>query len=79
MGWQQSLDLPTNIPFHFVAVKQMAVEGQFDKMVSDMEVLMQQKCVTEFLGGEKMAPSGIHQCLLKVSGDQTVGVSTVQQ
>jgi len=33
----------------------------------------------QFLRVEKMAPTGIHQCLLDVYGDQTVDVSTVRQ
>ena len=75
MVWQWRLNLPTNIPLHFVAVKQMATEGQNDKM----EVRMKQRCVTEFLHAEKLAPTDIHQCLLNVSGDQTVDVSTVRR
>ena len=31
----------------------MAAEGQSDKMVSDMEVCMKQRCVIEFLHAEK--------------------------
>ena len=42
-----------------VAVRQMAA-GQSDQMVSDVEVLMKQRCVTEFLHAEKMAPTDIH-------------------
>ena len=38
-----------------------------------------QKSVIGFLHVEKMAPTDIHQCLLNVSGDQTVDVSTVKQ
>ena len=34
--------------------------GQSDKMVSDMEVCMKQRCVIEFLHVEKMAPIDIH-------------------
>ena len=34
--------------------------GNADKMVSDVEVWMKQRCVTEFLHAEKMAPAGIH-------------------
>ncbi|MEQ5179387.1 hypothetical protein [Proteus genomosp. 6] len=60
MVWQQRLNLPTNIPFHVVAVWQMVAEGQSDRMVSDMEVCMKQSCVTEFLHVEKMAPIDIH-------------------
>jgi len=32
----------------------MAAEGQSDKTASDVEVLMKQRCVLEFLDGEKM-------------------------
>ena len=51
----------------------MAAEGQSDKMVSGMEVCMQQRCVTEFFCVEKMMLTDIHQHLLNVDGDQTVG------
>ena len=56
----------------------MAAEGQFVKMSSDMGVQMKQRCVTEFLHAEKMAPIEIYQCLLSVYGDQ-VDVSAVRQ
>ena len=56
----------------------MAAEGQSDRMVSDMEVHMKQKCGTEFLHVEKMAFTDIHQSLLNVYEDQTVGVITVK-
>jgi len=52
---------------------------QSDKMVPDTEVRMKQRCVTEFLHVEKIAPNDIHQHLLNVYGDQTVDVSTVRQ
>ena len=55
----------------------MAAEGQPDRMVSDMEVRMKQRCGTEFLHVEKMSPIDIHQSLLNVYGDQTLNVSTV--
>ena len=29
--WQQRMNLPTNIPSHFVTEQQMAAEGQSDK------------------------------------------------
>ena len=58
--WQQRLNLPTNIPVHLVADRQMAAEGQSDRMVSNMEVCMEQRCFTEFLHVEKMAPTDIH-------------------
>ena len=44
-----------------------------------MEVCMKQRCVTEFLNAEKIAPNDIHRCLLNVCGDQTVDVSTVRR
>jgi len=44
----------------------MAVEGQPDKMVSDMEACMKQRCVTEFRHEEKIAPVDIQQHLLNV-------------
>ena len=50
----------------------MAAEGQSDKMVSDMEVQMKQRCGTEFFHVEKMTPTDIHRCLLNAYGDQTV-------
>jgi len=50
----------------------MAAEGQSDKMASDMEAWMEQRCVTEFLHAEKMAPIDIHGHLLNIYGDQTV-------
>ena len=57
----------------------MAAEGQSDQMVSDVEVHMKRRCVTEFFHAEKMASTDIHQHLLYISGDKTVGVSTVRQ
>jgi len=44
------------ILLHVVAVRQMAEEGQSDKMVSDTEVHVKQRCVTEFLHMEKWHP-----------------------
>jgi len=73
------LNLPANIPLNFVAVRQKAAEGQSDKMASDMEVRMKQRCVIEFLHAEKIAPNDIHRRLLNVYGDQTVDVSTVRR
>ena len=58
--WQWRLNFPSNIPLHFVAVQQLAAEGQFDKMVSVMEVHMKQSSGIEFLRVEKMAPADIH-------------------
>ena len=56
----------------------MATAGQSDRMASDTELQMEQRCGIEFLCVEEMAPTDIHRCLLKVSGDQTVDVSTVR-
>ena len=56
----------------------MAAEGQSDRIVSDMEVYMKQRCVIKFLHAEKMAPTACQQHLLYVSRDQTVDVSTVR-
>jgi len=52
----------------------MAAEEPSDKMVPDMEVYMNQRC-----GIEKMAHIDVHQCLLYISGDQTVDVTTARQ
>ena len=57
----------------------MAAEGQSDRMMSDIEVRLKQRCVIEFLHVEKMAPIDIHRHLLNVHGDQTVDVNTVRQ
>jgi len=73
------LNHPASILLHFVAVQQMAAEGHSDKMASDMEVLMKQSYVIEFLHERKMAPTDFHQCLLKVYGNQKVAVSRVRQ
>jgi len=57
----------------------MAAERQSDTMASDMEVCMKQRCITELLYVEKMAPTDIHRWLLHIYGDETVDVSTVRQ
>jgi len=56
----------------------MTAEGQSDKMASDMDVHMKQRCVIEFLHVEKIASNDIHRRLLNIYGDQTVDVSTVR-
>jgi len=43
-----------------VTVQQMAAEGQTDKIASDMEMQMKQRCVIEFLHEEKMASVDSH-------------------
>jgi len=52
--WQWRLNFPSNIPLHIITVQQMAAEGQSDRMVSDMEVSMEQRYGTEFLHMEKI-------------------------
>jgi len=52
----------------------MAAEGQSDRMVSDTEEHLKQRCVIEFLHMENSVPTDIQQCLLKVHGDQQVDV-----
>ena len=56
----------------------MAADGQSDRMASDMEVRMKQRCGIAFLCEEKIPHIDIHQHLLNVYGDQTVEVSTVK-
>ena len=73
------LNLCTNIPLHSVVVRQMAAEEQSDEMTSDIEVHTKQRCVTESLHVEKIAPIDIHQCLLNVYGGQPLNVSTVRR
>jgi len=46
--------------------------------MSDTEVQMKQRCGTEFLRVEKIAPIDIHLCFLNVYGDQTRDVSMVR-
>jgi hypothetical protein len=52
----------------------MAAEEQSSKMAPDVEVRMKQRCVTEFLHEENIAPVDIHQRLLKYCGHQTADV-----
>jgi len=40
---------------NFVAMQQMTAEGQSNKMASDMEEHVKQRCVIEFLHAEKIA------------------------
>jgi len=55
---------------------QVAAEGSSEKMVSDIEEHMKQRCLFEFIHEEKIAPTDIH--LLNVYGDQTVKLSVVR-
>ena len=50
------------LQLQFVAMQQMAAEGQSDKMMSDMEVSMKQRCVIELKKKKKMAPINIGVC-----------------
>ena len=68
-GMVVEVEPSVSIPLHFVAVWQMAAEEQSDKMASDMEVHMKQRCVIEFLHAEKMAPTDVHWGLLNIYGD----------
>jgi len=52
-------------------------KGQSDTMMSDMEECMKQRCGTEFLNAEKLAPTDIHWWVLNIDGEQTVDMSTV--
>ena len=70
---------PDSIPLCFVAVWQMAAEGHCDRMVSDMGLCVEWRCVTELLHVEKMAPTDIHRYLLNVDGNPEVAVSTVRR
>ena len=58
--WQKRLNFPANIILHFIAVLQMAAEGQSDRTASDKEVHMKQRCVIEFLHEEIIAPTDLH-------------------
>jgi hypothetical protein len=73
------LNLSTNILLKFVAVRRMTAKGQSDKMTSNMEVRMKQRCVIEFLHAEKIVSNNINRRLLNIYGDQTVDVSTVRR
>ena len=57
------MSIEVELLFNFVAVWQMAAEGQFDKTAADIEVHMKQCCEIQFLHVEKIAPSDIHWCL----------------
>ena len=56
----------------------MAEEGQSDTTVSDVEEHMKQRYATKLLHVKKVVPTGIHQCLQIICGDQTVNASTVR-
>ena len=54
-----AVEVEPSLQWHFVAMWQMAAEGQSDKMPSDMEVQMKQMCGTE-LHAEKVAHVDVH-------------------
>jgi len=54
------------------------IRWQSDRMASDMEGRVKQRCVIEFLHAVTVAPTDIHQHLLNVDGVQTVDVSRVK-
>ena len=56
----------------------MIAEGHSDRMASDTEVHMKQRCVTAFLHAEKTAPIYVHQHSLNIYGDQRMDMSTVR-
>ena len=58
------------------SVPELQQLGAMPTAHGDMEVHVKQRCATEFLHGEKMAPSDIHICLLNVYGKQTMDNST---
>jgi len=47
------MNLHTNITLRFVAVQQMAAEGQSDRTSSDIEAYMEHRSGFEFLHAEK--------------------------
>ena len=73
------LHVQMNTRLHFIAMWQIAAEGQSDKMASDIEVQMKQRCVIEFLHADKMVPTDIHLCLLETSSgcEQSEAVGAV--
>ena len=60
----------------------MAAAGQSDRIVSNMEGCMKQRCVIELLHAKKQkqkpAPTDIHWRLLNIYEDQSMDVSTLR-
>jgi len=52
----------------------MAQRGSLTEQHLTLECI-KQRCVTEFLCAEKIVPTGSHQLLVNIYGDQTVDVS----
>jgi hypothetical protein len=48
-------------------------------MEGDIDVHLKQRCVIEFLSGEHIAPTELHQLLKNFYGEQTVAISTVRR
>jgi len=59
--------------FYFAAMRQMATEGQSDKMASDMKEHVKQSCAIEFLHEEQNAPTVFCSCLMSIYGCQHSG------
>ena len=59
-------------------MQQMAADQRSDKIVSDMEVPMKQRCWIKFLSAEKNDTHDIHWCLLSTYGNQTADVSMLK-
>ena len=57
---QLRLNLSTDTVLQFVAVQQVAAEGQSDRMASGIEVCMKRRYGIEFLYAKKMAPIDFH-------------------
>ena len=79
IGGGTAVEVELSHQYHDAAMRQLAAEGQSDIMVFDMEAHMKERCITEPLRAEKLAPIDIHQRLLNVYGKQTVHVSTVRR
>ena len=59
-GTAVELEPAASISLRLVAVRQMAAEGQSDKMEPDMEMCMKSRSGTEFFHTENMALIDIH-------------------
>ena len=53
MAGEERLNLSISIPLHSIVIQQMAAEGHYDKLMSDMKVQMKQMYVFEFFHEEK--------------------------
>lgn len=60
-------------------MRQIAAEGYYGKMASELVEVKEKLCVIEFFHEDKNAPIDIRRCLLNVYGDKTMDVSTVRR